>query len=264
MNTRAYNWQLIASFDERPRSQPSTPPSRRATAPATTRPPRPPRTPRTPRRETRSHAPDSDAGPMTDSVPGSGDGPGDAVAERGEPSPGLTADAGASSDDEAVKSPDATTEATTDEASEVTTEEAPDATTDEAPEMATDETPEMTTEEAFEVTVDKAPPLIADEVTDAPIDEVSEAAADEVQDTLITDAELGRATPVPLGNGLVSDRYREIVQEQEQEEQHTEVASQNGSIDTLPKRPDSPVDSLPSIPDDTPSVQASAYSEHLL
>jgi hypothetical protein len=49
-------------------------------------------------------------------------------------------------------------------------------------------------------------------------------------------------TPEPLGNGI--NRYKKIP--------HINDVSEDGSSDALPRRPDSPVDS---IPDDSPSVQ---------
>jgi hypothetical protein len=54
------------------------------------------------------------------------------------------------------------------------------------------------------------------------------------------------STPTPLGNGTIAQRYREIIQDNE---------SENGSTDAIPRRAGSPIDSLLSIPDDTPSVQ---------
>lgn len=52
-------------------------------------------------------------------------------------------------------------------------------------------------------------------------------------------------TPPPLGNG--TNVYKEI--------RYLNSPSEDGSVDTLPKRTGSPIDSLLSIPDDTPSVQ---------
>lgn len=60
------------------------------------------------------------------------------------------------------------------------------------------------------------------------------------------------ATPAPLGNGLVSDRYREILHDQRED------GSEDGSTGPVGKRPASPVDSLLSVPDDSPSVQVGA------
>lgn len=56
-------------------------------------------------------------------------------------------------------------------------------------------------------------------------------------------------TPQPLGNG--DNRYK--VAEQLDEE------SDNGSVDALPRRAGSPVDSLLSMQDDTPSIQVIIY-----
>lgn len=56
-------------------------------------------------------------------------------------------------------------------------------------------------------------------------------------------------TPDPIANGQVSRRYREILRER------VEDASDEGSIDAAPRRAGSPIDSLLSVPDDTPSIQ---------
>lgn len=58
------------------------------------------------------------------------------------------------------------------------------------------------------------------------------------------------STPTPLGNGSLAHRYHEIVKENE-----ADAASETGSTDAAPRRAGSPIDSLLSIPDDTPSVQ---------
>ena len=60
------------------------------------------------------------------------------------------------------------------------------------------------------------------------------------------------STPLPQGNGSIAHRYREIVQETE-----ADVVSENDSTDVTPLRAGSPIGSLLSIPDDTPSVQVS-------
>jgi hypothetical protein len=52
-------------------------------------------------------------------------------------------------------------------------------------------------------------------------------------------------TPLPLGNG--TNIYKEA--------RNLENLSEDGSVDALPKRAGSPIDSLLSIPDDTPSIQ---------
>lgn len=58
-------------------------------------------------------------------------------------------------------------------------------------------------------------------------------------------------TPPAIQNGAVSNRYREILREQ------ADDISDEGSVDALPKRVGSPIDSLLSVPDDSPSIQAS-------
>lgn len=52
-------------------------------------------------------------------------------------------------------------------------------------------------------------------------------------------------TPPPLGNGTNIFKLN----------QHTDSPSEDGSVDAVPKRSGSPIDSILSIPDDTPSVQ---------
>ncbi|CAM1504301.1 Fc.00g018920.m01.CDS01 [Cosmosporella sp. VM-42] len=66
-------------------------------------------------------------------------------------------------------------------------------------------------------------------------------------------------TPVEMGNGGVSNRYRQIMQEQHLD--GSDVSSLGGSsVLGLPKRAGSPIDSVMSGPDDTPSVQGSFVS----
>jgi len=60
-------------------------------------------------------------------------------------------------------------------------------------------------------------------------------------------------TPVALGNG-VANRYRQLLGSQ------PDAASDTESVDGLPKRAGSPVDSLLSIPDDLPSAQVRGLS----
>jgi vacuolar protein sorting-associated protein 8 len=67
---------------------------------------------------------------------------------------------------------------------------------------------------------------------------------------ILEEERLGHPTPVPLGNGSVTNRYREILQGQE------DGSSEEGSVlDAVPKRVGSPIDSLLSVPDDSPSAQ---------
>ncbi|KAF4971628.1 hypothetical protein FSARC_1601 [Fusarium sarcochroum] len=66
-------------------------------------------------------------------------------------------------------------------------------------------------------------------------------------------------TPAPIGNGSVTNRYREIMQQQHQDS--SDVSSMGGSsLHGLPKRAGSPIDSVMSGPDDTPSIQGSFIS----
>ncbi|KAI1656838.1 Golgi CORVET complex core vacuolar protein 8-domain-containing protein [Daldinia decipiens] len=57
----------------------------------------------------------------------------------------------------------------------------------------------------------------------------------------------------PTGNGVVANRYRQLLRN------HDDV-SEAGSSEDLPRRAGSPIDSLLSIPDDSPSVQGSMIS----
>ena len=61
-------------------------------------------------------------------------------------------------------------------------------------------------------------------------------------------------TPVPLGNGVAS-RYRQLLDSQ------PDAASDTESVDGVPRRAGSPIDSLLSIPDDLPSAQVRGTRE---
>lgn len=63
---------------------------------------------------------------------------------------------------------------------------------------------------------------------------------------LLQEEREGASTPQQLGNGV--NRYKAV---------HQESASEDGSLETLPRRTGSPIDSLLSVPDDSPSVQVS-------
>ncbi|KAF4629617.1 hypothetical protein G7Y89_g8528 [Cudoniella acicularis] len=67
---------------------------------------------------------------------------------------------------------------------------------------------------------------------------------------LLQEEREGSLTPQQVGNG--TNRYKTIGA--------LESASEDGSLDTLPRRPASPIESLMSIPDDSPSVQGSVLS----
>jgi hypothetical protein len=91
-----------------------------------------------------------------------------------------------------------------------------------------------------------------DSINDAP----AEAGADGVDHGSLEDSDGPdrHLTPVPIGNGSVGNRYREIMQQQHQDS--SDVSSLGGSsLHGLPKRVGSPIDSVLSGPDDTPSVQ---------
>lgn len=76
-----------------------------------------------------------------------------------------------------------------------------------------------------------------------------EQAADHIAEILEEELR-APSTPTPLGNGSIAHRYREITKENE-----ADTVSENGSTDAIPRRAGSPIDSLMSTPDDTPSVQ---------
>lgn len=61
-------------------------------------------------------------------------------------------------------------------------------------------------------------------------------------------------TPIEMSNGTVTNRYREIMQQQHLDS--SDVSSLAGSdVHGLPKRAGSPMESLMSGPDDSPSIQ---------
>src|SRR6187402_1694525 len=62
---------------------------------------------------------------------------------------------------------------------------------------------------------------------------------------LLQEARDGAPTPEPLGNGI--NAYKTA--------QPLDSPSEDGSMDALPRRAGSPIDSLLSVPDDSPSVQ---------
>jgi len=76
-----------------------------------------------------------------------------------------------------------------------------------------------------------------------------EQQADHIADILEEELQ-APGTPTALGNGSIAHRYREIIKENE-----ADAVSDNGSTDAIPRRAGSPIDSLMSIPDDTPSIQ---------
>lgn len=61
-------------------------------------------------------------------------------------------------------------------------------------------------------------------------------------------------TPLELGSGPLTHRYREILREQEDDSSELSSVAAS-SVDALPKRVGSPIDSVMSGPDDTPSIQ---------
>ncbi|KAM3069334.1 Vacuolar protein sorting-associated protein 8 [Clarireedia jacksonii] len=71
-----------------------------------------------------------------------------------------------------------------------------------------------------------------------------------VAELLQEEREGGTITPQVLGNG--TNRFREI--------QNSEDISEDGSLGAPPRRVDSPIDSVLSNPDDTPSIQGSILS----
>lgn len=62
---------------------------------------------------------------------------------------------------------------------------------------------------------------------------------------LLQEEREGASTPQQLGNGV--NRYKAM--------QQLDSASEDGSVNNVPRRSGSPIDSLLSIPDDSPSIQ---------
>ncbi|KAI5864678.1 Golgi CORVET complex core vacuolar protein 8-domain-containing protein [Durotheca rogersii] len=76
-------------------------------------------------------------------------------------------------------------------------------------------------------------------------DHVAEIAEPQRQDSIASES--------PTENGVIANRYRQLLRDHED-------ASDEGSSDGLPRRAGSPVDSLLSGPDDSPSLQGSMVS----
>jgi hypothetical protein len=70
---------------------------------------------------------------------------------------------------------------------------------------------------------------------------------------LLQEERQGASTPPQLGNGI--NPYKAF--------QQIESPSEDGSLDDLPRRSESPVDSMLSVPDDSPSVQVSQTARSL-
>ncbi|WYZ44317.1 hypothetical protein EsH8_VII_000753 [Colletotrichum jinshuiense] len=81
----------------------------------------------------------------------------------------------------------------------------------------------------------------------------AEREEDGIVGLLDDDAQASGTSPA-IENGAVSNRYREILRGQ------ADDASEEGSVDAVPRRAGSPIDSLMSVPDDSPSVQGSVIS----
>lgn len=93
--------------------------------------------------------------------------------------------------------------------------------------------------------------------------EMLKDARDEAEDVaqLVEEEMQDHPTPVEIGNGSVADRYRQIMHETHQDV--SDVSSLGGSsLQGLPKRAGSPIDSVVSGPDDTPSIQVLRSSLH--
>ncbi|RBQ92381.1 hypothetical protein VDGD_01007 [Verticillium dahliae] len=73
----------------------------------------------------------------------------------------------------------------------------------------------------------------------------------EEQDTQLNHA---LEPPNPVETGITANRYRQILRGQ------VDDVSEDGSVDALPRRVGSPIDSLLSVPDDTPSIAGSGVS----
>lgn len=93
-----------------------------------------------------------------------------------------------------------------------------------------------------------------DSINDAPA--VAGAGVDDgsIEDVSDNDGPDRHLTPAAIGSGSVGNRYREIMQQQHQDS--SDVSSLGGSsLHGLPRRVGSPIDSVMSGPDDTPSIQ---------
>lgn len=71
----------------------------------------------------------------------------------------------------------------------------------------------------------------------------------QVLEEVLEEELLEDASNAPPEQGPVANRYRQLLREQE------DVSDEGSSMDGLPRRAGSPIDSLLSIPDDSPSVQ---------
>ncbi|KAI6473490.1 hypothetical protein MCOR17_002594 [Pyricularia oryzae] len=83
-------------------------------------------------------------------------------------------------------------------------------------------------------------------------------AADRIVEILEEEQEEARHAepPTPIGNGVAAQRYHKLMLDS-----RNDTASDDGSIDGgLPRRAGSPIDSLLSVPDDSPSAQGSVIS----
>lgn len=74
---------------------------------------------------------------------------------------------------------------------------------------------------------------------------------DEIAD-IIEEERKGIISDEPAENGVVANRYRQLLRDRDD-------ASEDGSAEGIPRRAGSPIDSLLSIPDDSPSLQVSYH-----
>ncbi|KAK1595747.1 vacuolar assembly/sorting protein VPS8 [Colletotrichum navitas] len=82
----------------------------------------------------------------------------------------------------------------------------------------------------------------------------AEKEEDGIAGLLDEETQISSSTPPAIEKGAVPNRYRDILREQ------ADDVSEEGSVDAAPKRAGSPIDSLMSIPDDSPSIQGSVIS----
>ena len=92
-----------------------------------------------------------------------------------------------------------------------------------------------------------ADPPLAQDASDEQQAPADQAASHHISDLLEEERQQDSALPSEE-NGLVH-RYKQLAEDE------LEAASDNGSADALPRRAGSPVDSMMSIPDRSPSVQ---------
>ncbi|KAK0631966.1 Golgi CORVET complex core vacuolar protein 8-domain-containing protein [Immersiella caudata] len=102
---------------------------------------------------------------------------------------------------------------------------------------------------------DATEPSLAEEQSSSDVETVKGDRDDDHIVDILEEERQAASTPVPpIGGTSINNRYRELL------EADQETVSEDGSTDAIPQRAGSPIDSLLSIPDDSPSVQGSVVS----